>query len=122
MVHIDSMEDKDGFVKFFFKINDRDKSNGIDREELKKFISLMIDLRSQSTKEEGEEEAHDRDETVKNAEEIQKEIDDLKVQVDKMQKESQKIDKLVHDVFSKYDLGSKGFLNEEEFSQFYSDF
>ena len=119
MCLVDSLDDKDGFVKFFFKLNDKDKSNGIDKSELKKFVNLMLELKQSDSRDDDKIENKNMNLEI---DEIKNEISDLKEKLNKLESQFEDIDNLVEQVFSKYDLERKGYLDEKEFSKFYLDF
>ena len=147
MAIIESNDNKEGFSKFFFKFTDKDKNNGVDRQELKQLLTFFLDIYKKDAKSEEQNKQEKSDENVSKSEipkgeleqlrddlislriemaKLRQELNELKSKVnnskdnDEFENALAKIDELVNEAFEKYDKGKKGFLNEEEFSEFFS--
>lgn len=153
MAIIESNDNKEGFSKFFFKFTDKDKNNGVDRQELKQLLKFCLDITKQeigSQEQVIEQKQIFCDDIVCQVEsknELEVIEDDLelnglksKLNISKeineniavshaaeqdenkwLEKAYAKLDEVVNEAFENFDNGKKGFLNEEEFCELFSN-
>lgn len=87
---------KDALAKLFFKLSDKNQSNGVDQEELKQFLKFISSFDLTMKKKIAEEET----------------VDDLSLK--------NEFELTLKEVFDKFDLEKKGFLNVQEFAKFFN--
>ena len=89
----DDDDNKKALAKLFFKLSDKNQSNGVDHEELKQFLRFVASF----------------DKSI-NSTAIADPNDSIK----------RELDETLIEVFEKFDLDRKGFLNEQEFAKFFT--